>query len=115
MPQYLLSVHHREGDAVPLSQDLPDIFAAVDEFNAELKETGAWVFAGGLQGIESASVVDATGERVTVTPGAALGSSDYLGGFWVIKAANTADAQSWAHKGSQACRGAVEVRPFQEN
>jgi hypothetical protein len=100
---------------VPLPQDLPDIFAAVDEFNAELKETGAWVFAGGLQPIETASVVDATGDLVTVSSGAALGSSDYLGGFWVIRAANTADAQSWAHKGSAACRGAVEVRPFQED
>ena len=40
-------------------------------------------------------------------------SKEYLGGFWVIQAADLDEALQWAKEGSAACRGKVEVRPFQ--
>ena len=39
------------------------MFAAVDAFNDKVREAGKWVFAGGLEGIEAATTVDATGAR----------------------------------------------------
>ncbi len=37
-----------------------------------------------------------------------------MGGFWVVKAEDLDDALRWAAKGSAACKGPVEVRPFQD-
>ena len=117
MPQYFLAVNHDEaGDAAMAAMtmaDLQPVFEAVDAFNTELREAGAWVFAGGLEPRESSSVVDASGETPVVTDGPFSESKEYLGGFWVIEAADLAAAQEWAAKGSRACAGKVEVRPFQ--
>jgi len=42
-----------------------------------------------------------------------LDSKEHIGGFWVIDVADEAAALAWAEKATVACRGAVEVRPFQ--
>ncbi|MDE0778591.1 MAG: YciI family protein, partial [Nocardioides sp.] len=90
------------------------VFAAVDAFNTEVKEQGAWVFAGGLQPIEMSTVVDNTGAQPVITDGPYAESKEYLGGFWVIEAPDLDGALVWAQKGSKACAGKVEVRPFQD-
>ena len=113
MPQYMMSVHHEEGEEMPTMEELQPIFEAVEEFNEKVRAAGAWVFAGGLEGIESATTVDATGEKVIVTDGPFAESKEYLGGFWVIEAPDLDAALTWAEEGSAACRGKVEVRPFQ--
>ena len=113
MPQYMMSVHHEEGEEMPTMEEMQPIFEAVEEFNAKVRASGAWVFAGGLEGIESATTVDATGEKVIVTDGPFAESKEYLGGFWVIEAPDLDAALTWAEEGSAACRGKVEVRPFQ--
>jgi hypothetical protein len=48
MPQYLLSVYMIEGAEEPAPEDMERIYRAVDRVNDELKEQGAWVFAGGV-------------------------------------------------------------------
>jgi hypothetical protein len=118
MPQYFLAVNHDEaGDAAMAAMTMADfqpIIEAVDAFNTALQEAGAWVFAGGLEPRESSSVVDATGpDAPIVTDGPFSESKEYLGGFWIIEAADLAAAQDWAAKGSKACAGKVEVRPLQ--
>jgi hypothetical protein len=114
MAQYLLSVHHDDtedfGSMGP--EELQAAYAAVDAFNEEVRRAGRWVFAGGLEPIESATTVDNTrGERI-VTDGPFSESKEYLGGFWVIEADDLDEALDWAQRGSAACRGRVEVRPF---
>jgi hypothetical protein len=42
----------------------------------------------------------------------ALETKEYLGGFWVIEAADLDVALALAVEGSKAYRGTVEVRPF---
>jgi len=115
MAQYLLSVHHREGDPMPDQEAMERTFAAVDAFNEKVRAAGAWVFAGGLHPIEAATTVDATGSEVVVTDGPFAESKEYLGGFWVIRADNLDAALEWARMGSAACGGPVEVRPFQDD
>ena len=114
MTQYLLSVHHGdEAEVFPEGTDVQEVFAAVDAFNQKVQEAGAWVFAGGLLPIDAATTVDATGPEVMVVDGPYAESKEYLGGFWVIEAPDLDAALDWAKQGSAACRGKVEVRPFQ--
>lgn len=112
MPQYMLSVHDTgEFDSIP-QDEMQQIFADVDAFNDEVREAGKWVFAGGLEPIASATLVDGTGESPVITDGPFSESKEHLGGFWVISAADLDEALDWAARGSKACHGKVEVRPF---
>jgi hypothetical protein len=89
--------------------------AQVDAFNEDLRASGAWVFAGGLQAPDIATVVRVDdGGDVILTDGPFAETKEYLGGFWIITAADLDAALDWAAKGSAACMGPVEVRPFQE-
>lgn len=114
MKQYLLAVHMVEGAPVPSEAEMQQAYKAVDAFNAELQSAGAWVFAGGLHPASTATVVRAQGGQVVTTDGPFAETKEQLGGFWVIKAADLDAALEWAAKGSAACGGPVEVRPFQE-
>jgi hypothetical protein len=117
MTQYLISVHHDEAGQAEMAamtmEDMQPMFEAVDAFNNELQASGAWVFAGGLEPIEAATCVDNTGDAAIVTDGPFAESKEYLGGFWIIEAADLDAALDWAKKGSKACQGKVEVRPLQ--
>ena len=116
MTQYLLSVHNDAGENTvamdPADQDA--VFKAVDTFNQKLQDEGAWVFAGGLHPLESATTVRAHTGDLLITDGPYAETKEYLGGFWIITAPDLDAALEWAKQGSVACNGAVEVRPFQE-
>jgi hypothetical protein len=116
MSQYLLSVHHTADDPVlqRSMEEMQPVFEAVDAFNQKLQAEGAWVFAGGLQPIEAATTVDNTGAEPILTDGPFAESKEWMGGFWVIEAADLDAALTWAAEGSKACAGKVEVRPFQD-
>ena len=115
MKQYLLSVHMVEGTPVRSDEEMQRSYAAVGAFNQELMASGEWVFAGGLLPAESATVVRAQGGQVITTDGPFAETKEQLGGFWVIQAADLDAALAIAARGSQACNGPVEVRPFQDN
>ena len=115
MAQYLLSVHMVEGEEPYASEDeMQAAFAAVDEFNQKLMDEGSWVFAGGLQPADVATVVDATGAQVLTTDGPFVEGKEHIGGFWVIDVPDLDAALARAAEGSAACRNPVEVRPFQD-
>ena len=88
-------------------------FSATGAFNAKLRAAGNWVFAGGLQPASTATVVDGQGESPVMTDGPYLETKEVLGGFWVIDAPDLDVALRLAAEGSKACRGKVEVRPFE--
>jgi hypothetical protein len=116
MPEYMLSVHHDGSDFDPEAMSAEEqqaVFQAVDRFNAEVQEAGAWVFAGGLEMPETATTVAAHEGELKITDGPFAETKEFLGGFWVITAPDLDAALKWAEKGSAACQGAVEVRPFQ--
>jgi hypothetical protein len=114
MKQYLLSVHMVEGTPAPSDEEMQQMFAGVDAFNKELMASGEWVFAGGLLPPDTATVVRAQGGKVITTDGPFAETKEQLGGFWVIQAADLDAALAVAARGSAACRGPVEVRPFQD-
>ncbi len=115
MKEYLLAVHLIEGEPMPSEEQMQQAYHAVDAFNAELKSAGGWVFAGGLHPPSTATVVRAQGGQVVTTDGPFAETKEQLGGFWIIRAPDLDAALAWAAKGSAACGGPVEVRPFQEN
>ena len=113
MTQYLLSVHGSADDyGYATEEEMQQAFADTDRFNDKLRESGAWVFAGGLQPIDQATTVDGTGDKPVVTDGPYVEAKEFLGGFWIIEAPDLDAALKWAAEGSKACRGKVEVRPF---
>jgi hypothetical protein len=114
MKQYLLAVHMVEGEPIPSEEEIQKMYKAVDIFNAEVKAEGAWVFAGGLHPASTATVVRAQGGQVVTTDGPFAETKEQLGGFWVIKAPDLDAALGYAARGSAACGGPVEVRPFQD-
>ncbi|MBP2411969.1 hypothetical protein JOF48_000768 [Arthrobacter stackebrandtii] len=118
MTQYMISVSHNTAEAPTMESMDPaviqPIINAVDAFNARLRAKGAWVFAGGLHPIQTATTVDNTGDGAVVTDGPAHQGEEYLGGFWVIEAAGRDEALEWARQASKACAGVVEVRAFQD-
>lgn len=115
MTQYMLSVHHdgTENFEALTPEEIQPIFEAVDRFNNEIQAAGQWVFGGGLEARESATVVDNTQGKALVTDGPFSEAKEYLGGFWVIEAADLDEALALAQRASAACAGPVEVRPFQ--
>jgi hypothetical protein len=116
MSQYLLSVHVSQNEYDTPPEGAEKIYAAVDAFNAEVKSSGAWVFAGGLHAPDTATVVDATrGGDATVTDGPYAETKEQIGGFWILEAADLDAALEWAKKASAACAAPVEVRPFQDD
>ena len=114
MKQYLLSVHGVEGDPVPSEDQMQTMFRQVDAVNQEIREAGAWVFAGGLFPAETATVVRVENGTTTTTDGPFAETKERLGGFWVLQCADLDEALAWAEKASAACMGPVEVRPFQD-
>ena len=115
MPKYLLSVWGREDDPTPPDDEVQAMFAAVGRFNDEVREEGALVFAGGLHPADTATVVDGRGGDVVTTDGPYAESKEQMGGFWVLEAADLDAAIDLARRGSAACNGKVEVRPFQDD
>ncbi len=114
MTQYMLSVHDDANDPVLEGEALQKVFAAVDVFNDKLQKDGVWVFAGGLQPAESATVVDGRGSEVLMVDGPFLETKEHLGGYWIIEVPDLDAALKYAAEGSKACAGKVEVRPFQD-
>ena len=115
--QYLLSVYGpaelTELGSYPDKETMKQAMAETGAFNERLQADGHWVFANGLASATSATVVDGQVSPPVVTDGPYLESKEYLGGFWIIEADDLDEALALAAEGSKACRGKVEVRPFQ--
>jgi hypothetical protein len=119
MTQYFLTIPHDAAEE-PTMQDmdpaeLEAMMAAVDRFNSALKESGAFVHAGGLHPPSTAITVDATGAEAKRTPGPFVEAREYVGGFWIIDAADQEAALAWAEQCSAALQSRIEVRALQES
>ena len=117
MTQYMLSVYgpaeRTEFGNYPDKQTMDKAMADTGAFNDRLQAAGHFVYANGLAAATTATVVDGQGDTPVLTDGPYLESKEYLGGFWVIEAADLDEAIALAAQGSKSCQGKVEVRPFQ--
>jgi hypothetical protein len=79
----------------------------------EMKATGVYVFAGGLEeDVDAAFSADATSGMLTFTEGRYADTPQYLGGFTVIDVVDEQAARMWAGKVAVACGWPQEVRRF---
>lgn len=113
MPQYLLSVHHDDNPVYATPEDMEQAFADTGKVNEAMQAAGVWVFANGLQSSTTAKVVRVRDGAIERTDGPYLESKEHIGGFWILDVADEDEALAWAERGAIACRGDVEVRPFQ--
>jgi hypothetical protein len=112
MRQYLLSVYQPDGPPPP-PEELARISADLDALNAELKATGAWVFAGGLHPPSTATVLRARDGEVLVTDGPFAEGKEHIGGFTIVRAPDLDAALEWGRRLAEAIGLPIEVRPFQ--
>jgi len=113
MPQYLLSVHNDDTPVYATPEEMEQAFADTGKVNDEMQAAGVWIFAGGLEPSTTAKVVRRTDAGVMRTDGPYLEGTEHIGGFWILECPDEETALAWAAKGAVACRGDVEVRPFQ--
>jgi hypothetical protein len=117
MTQYLMSVfgpaERSEFGSYPDRETMVKAMADTGVFNERLQAEGHFVYANGLASAMTATVVDGQGDTPVFSDGPYLESKEYIGGFWIIEAADLDQALALATEGSKACQGKVEVRPFQ--
>jgi hypothetical protein len=114
MPQYLLSVYYEEGQEPPSDEVIQEMYADVGALNEKIQGAGAWVFGGGLHTPHTATVVRSQDGEILTTDGPFPEAKEQIGGFWVIEASDMDAALDWAAQATVACRGPVEIRPFQD-
>lgn len=90
----------------------PEEMTAIDAFNEGLQADGHWVFAAGLGGPGTATVVDGRGREASFTDGPFVETKEWLSGFWIIDALDLDVALKLSAAASRACNRRVEVRPF---
>ena len=110
MPQYLLSIYQPDG-GVPDAATMARITADLHRLNEELRESGSWVFTGGLHDPDSATVVRADG---MITDGPYVEGKEHIGGIYVITAPDLDAALKWGRKAAAATTLPIEVRPFRD-
>lgn len=112
MPNYLVAIHHPDDYNPAVAEDAA-MDRAIDALNEEMVAAGIRVFVGGLHPARGAkSVTRRPDGPVVVTDGPYLKTSEHVGGFWVLKAANLEEALAWGRKATVACKAPVEVRQF---
>ena len=111
MTQYLVTIHHPEGYDPSVEDEA--MSRNIDALNDEMTAAGIRVFVGGLHPATSATSLRAqpNGE-VLIIDGPYLETKEYVGGLWVLEAADLDEALAWGRKAAVACRVPVEVRPF---
>ena len=114
MKQYLLTVHHDYTAPQPPEDQVQQMYGDVERVNEQLRGAGVWVFAGGLQSPESATVVNGQGGTTTMTDGPYAETKESIGGFWVLACGDLDEALAWGEKCSVACGAPIEVRPFED-
>jgi len=109
--KYLVAIHHPDDYDGSLEDEA--MHRDIDALNDEMVAAGVRVFVGGLHPASSAKSLRAQPDgRVGITDGPYLPTKEHVGGFWVLEAADLAEALEWGRKAVVACRAPVEVRPF---
>jgi len=111
MTQYLLSIYQPD-EGTPAPEVLDQIMQDLDQLNREMRSAGVWVFSGGLNHPNTATVLRLDGGEILTTDGPFAEGKEYLGGFTIINAADLDAALVWGRKLAQAVPLPIEVRPF---
>jgi hypothetical protein len=112
MAHYLLSVYTPTDGTPPSPDELEAIMKDVEAFHQEVRAAGAWVFSGGLEAPDTATVVRVQDGEVLTTDGPFVEAKEYLGGLTIVDAPDLDAALEWGRKAARATTLPIEVRPF---
>jgi len=112
MARYLLSVVTPTDGTPPTGEELSRIMKNVEAFDQELHDAGAWVFSGGLEAPDTATVVRPQGGELLLTDGPFAETKEYVGGLSIVDAPDLDAALDWGRKAARAIGLPIEVRPF---
>ena len=111
--KYLCMMYYDEANVNALSQ--PDFDALVDRslgYTEELKKTGHYVAADGLQPVATATTLRLHNGKLSITDGPFAETKEHLGGFVLIEARDMEEATRLASGIPHARFGSIEVRPI---
>lgn len=97
---------------MPTSEDMQQMMQRVIALEAEMDETGTFVFGGHLHGPDAATVVKKSDAEVIMTDGPFAESKEHIAGFYIINADDLDAALAWAGKVSECVGRPIEVQPF---
>ena len=110
MNKYLVAIHHPDNYDPSVSED-EAMDRAIDALNDEMVAAGVRIFVGGLHPASNAKSLRRQPDgQVLITDGPYLETTEHVGGFWVLEAADLDEALAWGRKAVVACRAPVEVR-----
>ena len=107
MPRYMMLLFLPERSPEQRAAETPKWAA----YTQELHDSGAYVSGEALQGNETATLLRVRDSETQLTDGPFIEAKEYLGGYYVIEAADLDAALAWAAKVPNAAYGTVEVRP----
>ena len=113
MSLYLLSIYQPDGGP-PSSEILEPIMRDVVALQEEMKQSGVWVFGGGLDASGPNQVARLQAGDIITTDGPYLEGKEHLGGFSVVDVPDLDSAMAWAKKLARATTLPIEVRRFVE-
>jgi hypothetical protein len=114
MSKYLLAVHMPAGaPPQPMTEEeMRRGFHQVEALEQEMQAADVLRFSGRLLEPARARVVRPVRTRIKVTDGPYAETKEYLGGFYIIEAADLEAALEWAGKVTKTINAPIEVRPF---
>lgn len=116
MSQYLLSTHAGAGGAPegapPTAEEMQAFMQRVVALEAEMNQSGTFVFGGALHGADTATVVRGSDGGFVMTDGPFVEAKEHIAGFYIINADDLDEALDWGRKVAAATRHPIEVRPF---
>jgi hypothetical protein len=113
---YLLSTYASEGrvSGAPNSPaEMEAFMERVIALEAEMDESGVFVFGGALHGPDASTVIAPSATHPVTTDGPFVESKDHIAGFYIIDAPDLDGALAWAERVVIALDHPIEVRPFQ--
>ena len=114
MTQFMLLLYADEqaGTSMP-PEDMARWMEKMGEYSAALEKAGAFISTGGLGITKDASVVHIDNGELQIHNGPYADTQEQLGGYFLIEAADLAEAQQWAAKCPAALWGHIEIRQLE--
>ena len=110
--RYLILIYSREADWTDISPErASEIMGAYMAYTQKLKSSGVHIAGDELNVVATAKSVRGVG-GTKVTDGPFVDTKEQLGGYYLIEAANDAEALNWAKQAPTMLHGGgVELRP----
>jgi hypothetical protein len=109
--QYLLLIYVDE-QVLADHPDRPALFAAYNQFTADLKASGSMLGSNRLQPVATATTVRVRDGKTQLTDGPFAETREQLGGYYLIEAKDLDEATRIAAKIPGALHGSIEIRPI---